>query len=71
MSAAEMVWVVVFLNDEGKMEVGGAFSSFDPAMSMVLDTPRAGCVELELGKDYRDIKHFKLHTAEHPEGVDA
>lgn len=64
------VWIVVRLDDDGGLEVSGVFATFDPAMDMVRSTPQSGCAELELGKDYREIKHFRLHTAEHPEGFE-
>lgn len=64
------VWIVVRLDDEDKLEISGVFDSFDAAMDIVRDDPRSGCAELELGRDYRDVKNFKMHTADHPEGID-
>lgn len=66
---AQTVWVLVHLDQEDRLEIDGISDTFNEAFALVCSRSKAGCVEMEVGKDYSDVKKFKIHTMEHPEGM--
>ena len=61
------VWIVCRLLSDRAFEIDGAFTNKEEALAICDD--KSAAVELEIGRDYREVCSFVMATLATPAGV--